>query len=160
MMRGFVLERLKHHDASEASAFAKDVIASLAIYNKRGKRDFIKETNPKTLRREIRHGAAIFVAKHSGKIVGFINYYPSSSGVGWIDWLLVDAGHRRKGLGTLLTKRVMDFARKHGEHMVWTDTRTGNSKSIKLIKKLGFRKLGVFKKAWYKQDFYLWYRRI
>ena len=159
-MKGVTLERPKGKGIREASSFAKGIIASLAIYNKKGKRGFLKEMGPEALQRQIRQGAAVFVAKHKGRVVGFVNYYPSSSGVGWIDWLLVDANHRRKGLGTLMIRSVLDFARKHGEHAVWADTRTNNSKSIRLVKKIGFKKIGVFKKAWYKQDFYLWRRRV
>ncbi len=159
-MKGFILEKLQKKDIPEAANFERRLICSLSLYKPKARTDWSRELTPRGLQKQLNRGAVVFVIKNEGgKIMGFISYYPyPKNGVGWIDWVLVDPNFRRKGLGKLLIKQVMNFAKKHGEHVVWNDTLKINYKSIGLFKKLGFAKLGLFKNAWYHQDYYLWYR--
>ncbi len=154
------IEKLKAKDLPKTSKFVQNIINSLTVYNKQARAVFSKEMSPSGLRRELKYGTPFVVKNKNGEIIGFSNYYPSASGVGWFDWILIGGSNRRKGLGTALSKYVLAFAKRHGEHAVWLDSRINNHKSIKLAKKLGFKKLGTFRKAWYKQDYYLWHKNI
>jgi RimJ/RimL family protein N-acetyltransferase len=158
--RDMKIEMLKPKDVVRASRFTQDIINSLTIYNRQARDAFSKEMSPNRMRKELKRGKLFVMKTKSGKILGFSNYYPSSSGVGLSDWLLIDSSSRGKGLGIALSKYILAFAKRHGEHTVLIDSRINNHKSIKMIKKLGFSKLGLFRKAWYKQDYYLWYKNI
>ncbi|MEM3613078.1 MAG: GNAT family N-acetyltransferase [Candidatus Bathyarchaeia archaeon] len=56
-----------------------------------------------------------FVAEEDGKIVGFsrVHFYRWNKSAYVIN-LLVDAGYRRRGIGSLLLKAMEDFAREKG----------------------------------------------
>lgn len=154
------IERLDSKDVYKASKFAQSIMNSTSIYNKKCRQRDSKELSPDNLRKAMKYGV-LFVAKNKdGKIIGFADYYPSDSGVVYLNWVFVDNSFRRKGLGTALLKRLLVSAKKHGEHSIWTEILADNYKSINLIKKIGFKKIGLFKKAWYKQDYYLWYKNI
>ncbi|MGC8652344.1 MAG: GNAT family N-acetyltransferase [Candidatus Micrarchaeia archaeon] len=160
-----IIEKLDAKELLEASKFAQSVMNSTYSYNKNCRMSNSKGFSPNKLRESMKHGE-LFVAKDdSGKIIGFADYYPSllypaKAGVGYLNWVFVDKSYRRKGLGAALTKRLFDSAKNHGQHAVWTEILASNYKSIRLSKKMGFKKVGLFKKAWYKQDYYILYKKL
>ena len=53
---------------------------------------------------------------------------------------------RNKGLGQVLLKELCDRAEMRGIDKIQAHVRNDNKKGVRLIKKLGFRKEGVFKR--------------
>ncbi|MGQ9743226.1 MAG: GNAT family N-acetyltransferase [Candidatus Bathycorpusculaceae bacterium] len=84
-----------------------------------------------------------FVAEHDGKILGYsrMHIYRWNSSA-YIISLLVDAEHRRKGIGTLLLKAMENFAREKRARILMFDTSTDNAPALQLYFKNGFRICG------------------
>jgi len=78
--------------------------------------------------------AGCFVAEINGKPVGHV-FSISYGHLGWIGLLIVKAEHRGKGIGTLLTKRAINYLLNKG---VKTIRLEAVSKIVNLYQKLGF----------------------
>jgi ribosomal protein S18 acetylase RimI-like enzyme len=85
----------------------------------------------------------IFVAKYDGKILGYsrMHFYKWNNSA-YIITLLVDAEHRRKGIGTRLLKFMEDFAKEKKSRVLMFDTSTDNTPALQLYFKNGFRICG------------------
>ena len=75
-----------------------------------------------------------FVAERNGKCVGHV-FSISYGKLGWIGMLIVDKEHRRRGIGTLLMKRVMNHLLHSG---VTTMKLIAAPEAANLYRKLGF----------------------
>lgn len=73
----------------------------------------IKETQDELAKNQ----ALVEVVYCDGEPVGFAKG-SFSDGLGFIDWLYVDADSRGMGLGSMLLKRIMAYFRKNRVHMV------------------------------------------
>ncbi|MEM0007339.1 MAG: GNAT family N-acetyltransferase [Candidatus Bathyarchaeia archaeon] len=84
-----------------------------------------------------------FVAEEDGKIVGFsrVHFYRWNKSAYVIN-LLVDAGYRRRGIGSLLLKAMEDFAREKGARVLMFDTAIDNIPALNLYLKNGFKICG------------------
>lgn len=84
------------------------------------------------------------VARLAGKIVGYGGMMITDS-EGHITNLAVDLPYRRKGIGTLLTLRLIEMAVLKGLHWLTLEVRESNQKAQKLYERFGFRKVGMRK---------------
>lgn len=84
-----------------------------------------------------------FVAEDYGKIVGYsrIHLYRWNNGA-YITTVLVDAEHRRKGIGTRLLKGMEDFASESKARVLMFDTSSDNAPALQLYFKNGFKMCG------------------
>jgi ribosomal protein S18 acetylase RimI-like enzyme len=84
-----------------------------------------------------------FVAEHNSKILGYsrMHFYKWNNSA-YIITLLVDAEHRRKGIGTRLLKFMENFAREKKSRILLFDTSTDNAPALQLYFKNGFRICG------------------
>jgi len=84
-----------------------------------------------------------FVAKDDDKIVGYsrIHLYRWNNSA-FIISLLVDAKHRRRGIGTRLLKAMEYFARKSKARVLMFDASPDNAPALQLYFKNGFRICG------------------
>ncbi|MGQ9507084.1 MAG: GNAT family N-acetyltransferase [Candidatus Bathycorpusculaceae bacterium] len=84
-----------------------------------------------------------FVAEHEGKIVGYsrMHLYRWNNSA-YITTVLVDAEHRRKGIGTHLLKFMENFARQRKARVLMFDTSTDNAPALQLYFKNGFKICG------------------
>jgi ribosomal protein S18 acetylase RimI-like enzyme len=84
-----------------------------------------------------------FVAEKDCKILGYsrMHFYKWNNSA-YIISLLVDAEHRRKGIGTHLLKFMEDFAREKRARVLMFDTSTDNAPALQLYFKNGFRICG------------------
>jgi ribosomal protein S18 acetylase RimI-like enzyme len=83
------------------------------------------------------------VAEDGGKIVGYsrIHLYKWNNSA-YIITVLVDAGHRRRGIGTSLLNTMEDFARKSKARVLMFDTSSDNTPALQMYFKNGFRICG------------------
>jgi ribosomal-protein-alanine N-acetyltransferase len=90
-----------------------------------------------------------FVAEEDGVIVGFarVHVYRWNKSACVIN-LLVDAGYRRRGIGSLLLKTMEEFARKNGARVIMFDTAIDNIPALNLYFKNGFKICGYNEKLY------------
>jgi ribosomal-protein-alanine N-acetyltransferase len=84
-----------------------------------------------------------FVAEHNCEILGYsrMHIYKWNNSA-YIITILVDAKHRRKGIGTRLLKFMENFAREKRARILLFDTSTDNTPALQLYFKNGFRICG------------------
>jgi ribosomal-protein-alanine N-acetyltransferase len=90
-----------------------------------------------------------FVAEENGGIVGFarVHFYRWNRSAYVIN-ILVDAGYRRRGIGSLLLKTVEEFARENGARVIMFDTAIDNIPALNLYFKNGFKICGYNEKLY------------
>lgn len=90
----------------------------------------------------------MLLAKRNGKIVGNASFERISTnrmnhrGTFGISVLKEEWG---KGIGSMLLKAIIDFAKQTGANIISLEVRSDNVRAIKLYEKFGFEKLGTFK---------------
>jgi ribosomal-protein-alanine N-acetyltransferase len=90
-----------------------------------------------------------FVAEENGMIVGFgrVHFYRRNKSAYVIN-ILVDAGYRRRGIGSLLLKTMEEFARENGARVIMFDTAIDNIPALNLYFKNGFKICGYNEKLY------------
>lgn len=86
--------------------------------------------------------SSVFVASHSGKIVGTLTLvvFPIPTGLrAWIEDVVVDSGARRLGVGEALTSAAIDTAQRDGVRSVDLTSRPSREAAHSLYLKLGFK---------------------
>jgi L-amino acid N-acyltransferase YncA len=84
-----------------------------------------------------------FVAEEEGKVTGYVASQTVSFMHGvdkllWIEYIVVKSKLRRRGTGTALMRRLLDFARHNGVNRVYSTINPDNEASIRLHEKVGF----------------------
>jgi putative acetyltransferase len=96
-----------------------------------------------------------FVAEYAGKIVGYAIVYRSPhrsrKGIGDLAIYLHQDFHR-VGLGTAMTERLLEQARKDGMHKIQLSVVADNLPAIRLYEKFGFKVEGTSKDAFFGFD--------
>lgn len=116
---------------------------------------------PGQLKKALRIPQMLFlVAKHGNKVVGFSNVWVIYGGVGIGGWLVVHSDHRRQGIGRALTVAEAKACKARGCHTLVTFSRVGNTAGEGLLKATGCKKITNLKRYWFKQDYWLWERRL
>jgi ribosomal-protein-alanine N-acetyltransferase len=82
------------------------------------------------------------VAEVGGRIVGYIIGTVRWMNVGHVLAIGVDPQHRRKGVGTLLMERLLDYFRKRGVSKVRLEARESNWGARRFYSTLGFVEVG------------------
>jgi RimJ/RimL family protein N-acetyltransferase len=89
--------------------------------------------------------AAVFVAEGPDGIVARLSLsrdaHPASRHVADVG-LMVAAGHRRRGVGTALLERAIEWAREHGVRKLELHVFPHNEPAIALYERFGFREEG------------------
>ncbi|MFX0078452.1 MAG: GNAT family N-acetyltransferase [Candidatus Hermodarchaeota archaeon] len=92
-----------------------------------------------------------YVAKTGNQIIGVVGC-SLVHGTCMLKHMVVDQRYQRRGVGTALTRQVIDFARKNNVTKVWLDTVPIFSEAISLYHKLGFRKSGTLRQHFWGAD--------
>lgn len=95
--------------------------------------------------------AHLFVARQSGKIVGYIDYWRVGPEAHLIT-IGVDPHSRKSGVGTELVNHMIDDLKKHRVEVVSLDVRPTNAAALRLYQKFGFRQVGIRKKYYQDND--------
>jgi ribosomal protein S18 acetylase RimI-like enzyme len=90
--------------------------------------------------------AALFLARDEEAVVGF-GYWrrylrPTNRVQADLERVAVRADHQRRGLGTSLTRALLEQARREGVEQITLDLRADNRAAIGLYAALGFREYG------------------
>lgn len=84
-------------------------------------------------------GSHFWVAECDGQIVGTIGIQQLDAGVGEIRRLRVNHDFRRRGIGSALLQRALEFCRDQGLLKVTLDTFIEREPALKLFEKFNFR---------------------
>ncbi|MHA1615764.1 MAG: ribosomal protein S18-alanine N-acetyltransferase [Candidatus Njordarchaeales archaeon] len=85
------------------------------------------------------------VAEVNGKIIGYIAGRVEYGNLGHIVTIAVHPNWRRKGLGTMLMRKILNYFRKNSCKKAYLEVRVSNEPAIKLYQRLGFRKVRIIK---------------
>ncbi len=97
--------------------------------------------------------SVIFVALNGDVAVGFTQLYPKYSSVrmskNWIlNDLYVDANYRKQGIGEMLIRTAMEFAKSEGSTFVQLETAVDNYTAQSLYEAIGFEKQAPNEEFW------------
>lgn len=98
-----------------------------------------------------------FVAEEDGDIVGYsrLHLYRWNNSA-YIITILVDAEHRRRGIGNRLLKLMENFARKNKARVLLFDFASDNAPALQLCFKNGFKMCGYHDKIYPKEKIALY----
>ena len=101
-----------------------------------------REVSPARFNHYLETGSS-FVAEEDGKFIGYVASQAVSFMHGvdkllWIEYIVVQSGHRRKGVGTALLNRLIDYAKSVNIDRIYTTINPDNEASIKLHRNVGF----------------------
>jgi len=89
-----------------------------------------------------KHGSErIWVAEASGKVVGMAGLIPGDEGLE-LEPLIVTEEYKGRGIGYLLSERVIQTARKQGANLLNVRPVARNNPAIRFFHRLGFDTLG------------------
>jgi ribosomal protein S18 acetylase RimI-like enzyme len=155
------IREAKLKDIRELSKLMRKIISTTPYYSQEAKLEEVKKHNSAALKQylEDKKYYICFIAESGDKVMGFI-IGRNEAGVFWADWLGVRKSERGYGIAEALMIKLESSLHKKGIHKVWCDTRNNNKESINLLLKLNYKKLGLFKNGWYKQDFFIWEKNV
>ncbi|WP_197281985.1 GNAT family N-acetyltransferase [Dethiosulfatarculus sandiegensis] len=88
--------------------------------------------------------AHCFAAWEGDSVVGHAALLPNETALEGEYLIFVSKGYRNRGLGTLITLAVIEFARQKGMTRLWLEVETFNFAAVNLYRKMGFRFCGGF----------------
>mgnify|MGYP001190430907 FL=1 len=86
-------------------------------------------------------GGSVLMAMMGSETVGAVAIKPMEAGRWELTKLAVDARHRGRGIGELLTREAMARAKKKGAKTVFLETSRILEPAVRLYKKLGFKEV-------------------
>ncbi len=92
-----------------------------------------------------------FIVKISGEVVGVVGCSLEDDSC-QLKRMVVDPRYRRRGIGSALTKRVIDYAKHHRARKVWLDTLPVLTEAIAMYRKHGFVSSGYLRGALWGAD--------
>ncbi len=151
-----LIKKLQNNEIIEFSKLTKNIIKTTNYYNNTAKKEETKKYSLENLKRVIKNkNKKILIAKENNQIIGFCNGN-YDCGIFWLDWIGTDKKHRRKGTAIALIEELEKQLKIENIPKIWCDSRKNNKESIKLLKKLGFKKITTIKHHWYGEDYCLW----
>jgi phosphinothricin acetyltransferase len=147
----YIVRRAEDGDLSAIAAIYNDVVLnSTATFD-------LEPWTPAKQRQwlnEHSHPYAALVATDGGDVVGWAALSPFRPKPAYRftaeDSLYVRADYEGKGIGTLLLVRLLDLAAANGFHSVIARITGDNPVSLRLHRRLGFRRVGVEREVGYK----------
>ena len=79
-----------------------------------------------------------YIAKANNNILGFIMYQSTLQDIEILN-ICVDIEHRKKGIGKLLIKHIIDVVLQKKDTNIFLEVNVNNIKAIELYKKVGFK---------------------
>ena len=86
-----------------------------------------------------------FVARLGSDIVGFSGMYIAAGAEGYVYNIAVNPLFRKKGIGTILTKKLINYAKENNLEFLSLEVRKSNNSAISVYEKCGFEKIGIRK---------------
>lgn len=82
--------------------------------------------------------SALWVADYRDQIIGMIGVQKTADNMAEVRRLRVAKDYRRRGVGTKLMERALEFCRRHGYLKIILDVRIERGPAIALFEKFGF----------------------
>jgi len=84
-----------------------------------------------------------FMAEDKGNVIGYvasqtISYMRGFDKLLWVEYVVVESEYRRRGVGTALVHKLIDYAKRNSINQIYTTINPDNEASIKLHQKAGF----------------------
>jgi GNAT superfamily N-acetyltransferase len=98
---------------------------------------------------------AYFVAKKDSQILGVMGC-SLKHGTCLLVHMVVDRRYRKRGIGSALTKKAINYAKENGASKVWLDTTPRLNEAMALYQKHGFVRCGHLRKHYWGEDIYLY----
>jgi ribosomal protein S18 acetylase RimI-like enzyme len=161
-MRGFTIRLATKKDLKAVSVFATPIVKGLKFYNREHTARNLYEMSVEDLRDTLKNfkDSIVMAVSKEGDIIGISIHSNTHGHTDWSDFTIVSPRFRKKGVGRALLRYVIKEAKRHGNHKVWGNTHPKNASAIKLLKSMGFRRVGMLRKHAFKQDEILWEKLI
>jgi len=117
-----------------------------------------RQASAEQMKEWMRHGA-YFVAKEGTRILG-VTGCSLKHGTCLIMHMVVDKRCRKRGIGSALTLKAIDYAKENGAIKVWLDTTPRLKAAMTLYEKHGFIRCGRLRKHYWGEDVYLYERML
>lgn len=98
---------------------------------------------------------AYFVAKIGSQIVGAMGC-SLKQGTCLLMHMVVDRRYRKRGIGSALTEKAINYAQKNEATKVWLDTTPRLNEAMALYEKHGFVRCGHLRRHYWGEDIYLY----
>jgi len=147
------IERAEKHDASEITSLYKRVWDE---YRGEFPDELVKARQPTTeqMKGWMRHDA-YFVVRDGHRIVGVVGC-SLMHGTCLLMHMVVDKEHRKRGIGSALTEKAIEYARENGAVKVWLDTAPRLKEAMSLYERFGFVRCGHLRKHYWGEDIYFY----
>lgn len=86
-----------------------------------------------------------FVVRLGSDIIGFSGMYIAAGAEGYVYNIAVNPLFRKKGIGTILTKKLINYAKENNLEFLSLEVRKSNNSAISVYEKCGFEKVGTRK---------------
>jgi len=107
------------------------------------------ETEFKPIFTDLLEKEIIYIFENAGAAAGMFKLVPythRTSHVAYLGGLAIHPSQSGKGLGSLMMKEIMDYAREKGLLRIELSAAVINEKAIRLYEKAGFQKEGILRK--------------
>lgn len=145
-----ILRRIEKGDYNAFKQLFEDAYAeyldflkakNLQQYEK--ERQEMRAVSPARFNHYLKSGSS-YVAEEDGEVIGYVasQTIPFIHGVDrllWIEYIVVQPKHRRKGVGTALLRRLINYAERANIDRIYTTINPDNEASIELHQKTGFQ---------------------
>lgn len=149
---------LKQSDAEEASKLYREAIRQLGqYYTAKELKEEDRTYSVRNLKSRIQEKKFHFrAAEENNKIIGIIEYCLPVPRLCWIQWVIVKKAYRRKSIGSALSRTLEERSTSKEYDKIQTRSRIGNSASVNLLKKLGYKKIATLRRRLPKRSVYTW----
>lgn len=97
------------------------------------------------LRAELESSTAVFLVAEEDEMVCGYGGMHFVCGEGYVDNIAVHPDFRRKGIGEMITKGLLQYGKEHEGSFISLEVRPSNLAAVNLYQKLGFQKNGIRK---------------
>lgn len=108
--------------------------------------------NKEVIRRKIKNGDTLLIAKSDGNIVGYLIADKQFGGVSFCHWLVVDPGVQKKGIGKMLLVHWEQMAKVNGAHSLRLES---DKRNLEYYKNRGYAAIGLDEKGYFGSDNYI-----
>lgn len=87
-------------------------------------------------------GYSCWTGVRNGELIGYAVLMPAADEAHLLN-LSIAAAYQRQGYGSLLLRRLCEFARGHGARLMFLEVRPSNAAGLRLYERHGFQRVGL-----------------
>ncbi len=159
---GVVVRLARPSDVRVLVPFIRGQIAAAQHYNKEARAAYAKGITAPRMARVVKGAGFAAVALEGARPAGcrWAVFDSEDRGIMWLEWILVDAAYRKRGLGSRLHAFAEARARAMGARKIWGDSRASNYQARALERGSGIRTIGRLRRHWFGQDYIMWEKEL